>query len=175
MSIWIKFIWSIGLAFLALGILFLYKCDIIDNNILFSTMAVSISLYLGVVRINLDQDRIFKELFTDFNDRYSGKTNDLLNSLRKDSTLVISPEDRLMIVDYFNLCSEEYLWYKKGRIPYDVWKAWKSGILENLKISSVKNIFDDETNNDVKVNSFYGLVAELKRSNKISNHKDQSS
>ena len=175
MESWRKFIWSFGLALIAITIVVLYRNEVIDNNVLFAGLAVSISLYLGVVRIKVDHDRIFKELFTEFNNRYSYETNELLNKLRQNNSDDLSPEERLKIIDYFNLCSEEYLWYKKGRIPKDVWKAWKSGIIENLKISAVKKLYDEETDNPVKVNSFYGLVTELKRSNKISNHKDQSS
>jgi hypothetical protein len=42
--------------------------------------------------------------------------------------IVFTPNQRNLVIDYFNLCAEEFLWYKKNRIPNDVWSAWKSGI-----------------------------------------------
>ena len=31
-------------------------------------------------------------------------------------------------MDYLNLCSEEYLWRKKGFIDKNVWESWQDGI-----------------------------------------------
>jgi hypothetical protein len=55
------------------------------------------------------------------------------------------------------------LWYKKKRLPNDVWKAWKAGIIENLKINQIKDLFDSETKSDTGKDSYYGLVEELKK------------
>jgi hypothetical protein len=66
-----------------------------------------------------------------------------------------------LIIDYFNLCSEEFLWFKRGRIPNDVWNAWKNGILVNLEIVQVKMLFEEEVNSNSKSISYYGLAKEL--------------
>ena len=35
---------------------------------------------------------------------------------------------RYKLNDYFNLCAEEYYWYKKGRIDDTIWKSWQAGM-----------------------------------------------
>lgn len=66
-----------------------------------------------------------------------------------------------MIIDYFNMCAEQYLWYSKGLVSSQVWKAWKSGIIANLRIEIVNSYWlkeIDANNTDV---SYYGLVEEI--------------
>jgi hypothetical protein len=53
------------------------------------------------------------------------------------------------------------LWYKKNRIPNDVWNAWKSGIQENLKIKQISEVYQAETLTERKKKSYYGLVKQL--------------
>ena len=79
--------------------------------------------------------RLQKDLFGEFNKRY-----DVLNSYLEKITKYESLEDledkkpkkyeflRYKLNDYFNLCAEEFYWYKNGRIDYDLWKSWESGM-----------------------------------------------
>ncbi|TSA49204.1 MAG: hypothetical protein D4R43_04235 [Sphingobacteriales bacterium] len=59
------------------------------------------------------------------------------------------------------MCSEEYLWYDKGRIPKKVWRAWKNGMLSNLKIPQVLEIYIQEILIKESSESYYGLVKEF--------------
>jgi hypothetical protein len=47
-----------------------------------------------------------------------------------------------VIQDYLNLCAEEYFWFKKNRIPTEVWDSWLAGIYFYLK--------DTDSNNDIR-------------------------
>lgn len=120
-----------------------------------------ISFYFGLLKEKIENDKLFKELFSEFNARYNGKVNDLLNRLRDNTSAIINPKEEVLVIDYFNLCAEEYLWFKKGRIPKDVWDAWKAGILANIEIQQVKEIYLKEINTLTKQTSYYGLVKEL--------------
>jgi|SRR5690606_27777557 len=83
---------------------------------------------------NLANDKMMKELFSEFNKRYD-RLNGFLLSIQ-DMTI----EDfqgfkeskkfkiNYRVNDYFNLCSEEYFWYKKGRIDEEVWQSWSIGM-----------------------------------------------
>lgn len=42
-----------------------------------------------------------------------------------------------------------------------VWTAWKAGIVENLNIPQVKEIFLKETKTERQRKSFYGLCEEI--------------
>lgn len=66
----------------------------------------------------LEKNRFFLELFREFNQRYD-RMNDHLQTLRGASA-VLSAEDRALVIDYFNLCAEEYLFYRMGYIPKNV-------------------------------------------------------
>lgn len=139
----------------------LYK-EKIEGQIFAVIFASIVTAYYAFLKQKIENDRMFKDLFDSFNDKYNGTTNDIFNELRR------NPEKKIedickngenIVIDYFNLCAEEYLWYSKGRIPEKVWKAWKFGINQNLKLEQVKVIYKKEIDNSEE--SFYGLVKEL--------------
>jgi hypothetical protein len=141
----------------------LFYLKIFNGEIFTAIFASVVTAYYAYLKLKIENDKMFKDLFESFNNKYNGDTNDIFNELRK-----ISPETKIeevkengenIILDYFNLCAEEYLWYSKGRIPEKVWKAWKCGIIENINIPQVKELYKKEIKNGT--DSFYGLVEEL--------------
>lgn len=141
--------------------IFLYTLKVIDTNALIGTLVSIATLYFGALKLRIENDILFKELFLSFNERYSAETNDLFNELRQDPSRELKPAERNIVIDYFNLCAEEYLWKSKGRIPKDVWIAWRAGIVENLRIPQIKQVFQDETTSEAGKTSYYGLYKEL--------------
>ncbi|MDP1763816.1 MAG: hypothetical protein Q8L07_07990 [Sediminibacterium sp.] len=122
-----------------------------------------VAIYYGYLKQKIEDDKMFKELFESFNGKYNGETNDIFNELRRNPERKIAEMNKEnvenIIIDYFNLCAEEYLWYSKGRIPKKVWKAWKKGINDNIKLDQVKELYKKEIENSAV--SFYGLAQEL--------------
>lgn len=114
-----------------------------DEKILYSIIGSIIAAYFGWQKPSIENDRIFKDLFNEFNSKYDKDINNLFNKLRINEQEFDPINDTLLIIDYINLCSKEYLWYKKGRIPEDVWESWKNGMIANFKIKPVKNIYLD--------------------------------
>jgi hypothetical protein len=51
------------------------------------------------------------------------------------------------VIDYFNLCAEEYFWFKKGRIDEKIWKSWQAGMKAWYKHDSIKRLWKEETAN----------------------------
>jgi hypothetical protein len=150
-----------GLIYFAVCIL--YGIQTININLFIGLLGSIATIYFGILKLKVENDILFKELFKTFNDRYNSNMNDIINNLKIDSERKLDKSERNIIIDYFNLCAEEYLWYKKKRIPTDVWTAWKSGILENLKIKQVAELYKEETSTDNGKKSFYGLIEELKK------------
>lgn len=151
---------SINLVFLIISILshlfFNQKPEVIGV-----IMATGISISFGIRQYKIENDKIFKELFTEFNSKYDIKYNNILNKIDREinNNLSISiSENRDLIIDYLNFCSEEYLWYKKGRIPPIVWNSWKEGMLYFLNLPQIKEIVLEQSN---QKDSFYGLFEEL--------------
>lgn len=102
----------------------------------------------------LAETELFKDLFSSFNSRYDEMNGDLADILEKGGKA--SPEDRKKVVDYFNLCAEEYLFFKEGYIHPKAWMAWCRGMLSYLR----KHPFKDIWNQEVQTESFYGLTLE---------------
>jgi hypothetical protein len=85
----------------------------------------------------------------------------LINRIKLNPNVPLNDKEKIKIIDYLNLCSEEYLWWKKRRIPEDVWEAWKAGILENLSIPQINSVYKNEILTPNGKRSFYGLDKEL--------------
>lgn len=120
-----------------------------------SIVASSLGFCYFVQQQKLAETRLFFELFTSFNLRYDDM-NDQLGSIVTQSE-DISPEQRNLIVDYFNLCAEEYMFYKDGYISRDVWRSWCRGMSWYLR----RHPFKDVWNEEIKSDSFYGLSLEI--------------
>lgn len=159
--------------------------DACDIQIAAGILVAIITLYLGRVKQSIEDDKLFKELFIGFNARYDA-LNDRFTTLRHFDADAARPvelvckasqkgcdlqkSDEQLIIDYFNLCAEEYLWFKKGRIPKEVWQAWKAGIVDNIcSIPAVWDLYNKEIKSDSSKASYYGLVKELEE--KLKKHK----
>ena len=96
--------------------------------------------------------RFLKELLTEFNGRYNQLNNDLQFAIwRKEP---FTPEEDLNFIDYFNLCAEEWLFWKGGYIPHAVWNAWRNGMQQQYGTDPrVKKLWQQER----KSNSYYGF------------------
>jgi hypothetical protein len=102
----------------------------------------------------LAETQLFHQLFTAFNYRYNQLNGPLAIIASQEEA--ISPAQLGLIVDYFNLCAEEYLFYSEGYIHRDVWRSWCRGMAWYLK----RHPFRDVWNEEFKTESFYGLSLE---------------
>jgi len=111
------YIWYCTLAYISLVAMFL-TLQIPASPIIVSLTGIYLSLLFFFQKQRLEELRVFKELFTEFNSRYdrlNDKLVDIANGQLKDD------EIKKTLDDYFNLCSEEYLFYTKGLIVGDYW------------------------------------------------------
>ncbi|MFZ4799250.1 MAG: hypothetical protein ACOYMA_17255 [Bacteroidia bacterium] len=152
-----------GIAFIlivTLSILSVLK--IVNNGLFLGLIGLMATFYFGYLKNKIEDDKVFKELFDSFSERYDGKMNDLINELRTpNSDRLLSVIETNLVIDYFNLCAEEYLWRTKKRIPDEVWNAWKAGIVKNLEIPQIMNIYKSEMESENGRVSYYGLDKEL--------------
>ncbi|OJY92116.1 MAG: hypothetical protein BGP13_08085 [Sphingobacteriales bacterium 40-81] len=107
--------------------------------------------------------KMFKELFIAFNQRYDERFNNILNDIDAKTQLqeayILTESEKNLVVDYLNLCAEEYLWYKKQRIDKSAWLSWENGMIYYLKIRPIKEIVEREKK---QKDSYYGLFDKLK-------------
>ncbi len=101
--------------------------------------------------------QLFVSLFDKFNERYNN-LNEKLNAIVKhDQSLMLCKEEVDDLYDYFNLCAEEYLYYKAGYIDRNVWLAWVCGMAFFAKNSQIRSLWEEE----IKLGSYYGFTLEL--------------
>src|SRR5687768_17035765 len=79
-----------------------------------SVVAATLGFCYFVQQQKLAETTLFKQLFSEFNARYDGM-NEQLASIAKLGKQA-DENDKSAIVDYFNLCAEEFLFYKEGYI-----------------------------------------------------------
>ena len=117
------------------------------------TLAVAgLSLAHFVQKEQLQELVFFRELFREFNARYDRLNNDLQGLVNDEAHFASA--DRARVLDYFNLCSEEFFYYQQGIIPRDVWSAWCCGMLEYLADERIAALWDEEEGRG----SYYGLT-----------------
>jgi len=147
----------INIAFLILAISFYF---FVNQRIEITTaiIATGISISLGVSKLQIENDKIFKELFKEFNTKYDEKFNDMLNVIVKESSenenYKLNEKERELVIDYLNFSAEEYLWFTKNRIEKKVWNSWENGIIYYLNIKPINEVILKEK--ELK-NSYYGL------------------
>lgn len=119
----------------------------------FTIVGGGFSFIYFIQKQKLEETRLFKELFTEFNERYD-RLNKNLNSIAMgDEKSELSLKDINALYDYFNLCGEEYFFYKQGYIYPKVWKSWLNGMKYFYRNKRVKSIWDKE----LESNSYYGF------------------
>ena len=108
-------------------ILFWQRIDGIE--VLIGVYGATITAIFIVQRQQHEELRTFNELFKEFNSRYDA-VNERLNALvEKDVSQALDDGEIDLLNDYFNLCGEEYLYYRRGFIFHEVWMAWANGII----------------------------------------------
>ncbi|TYB79172.1 hypothetical protein [Bizionia myxarmorum] len=104
----------------------------------------------------LANDEMMKDLFTEFNIRYD-TINNKLDKISKTSVVIWEAQkdekEKALIygdvVDFFNICSEEYYWYKEGRLDAKIWKAWHKGMNDIYNRSKIiQHIWEQECKNE---------------------------
>jgi hypothetical protein len=110
------------------------------------------SIYF-VEKQKLEQMELFKELFTEFNRRYDDLNERLNQILDGDQEKGLSKDQASPLYDYFSLCGEEYLFYKRGFIYPEVWRAWCNGMKVLGKNKRIRELWLKE----LRTESYYGF------------------
>jgi hypothetical protein len=129
------------------------------------TGAIAALVHFLYAQHNHNTER-FIGLFRDFTARYDRLNNRLNAMILRDGVTLLSGEDKLLLYDYFNLCAEEYLYFKSGYIDIEVWQAWLRGMGYFASNSEIRRLWQGELDSD----SYYGfslaLIDEVCKSSK---------
>src|SRR3546814_10593333 len=88
---------------LSLFLVFLLRyCDTISDQALLGLIASIATIYFGILKQQIESDKLFKELFESFNERYDSSYNDIFNGLRNGKN-ELCRDHRLKVIDYFKI------------------------------------------------------------------------
>ncbi|MBP1167640.1 hypothetical protein JOE44_004524 [Chryseobacterium sp. PvR013] len=113
--------------------------------------------------LDLSREKMEKDLFTEFNKRYD-ELNDSLTllsnissteELKATESLIENKSMYNVLIDYFNLCAEQFYWKEKERISKEIWKSWNKGMKFYYDgYAVVRELWEEETK-DEKYESYY--------------------
>lgn len=167
MNVWLKrqifscHIVIVIVAFLLLAVGLIY-CWISDRRYNIAELVTAaggiVSFVFFVQKQQLDELRLFSELFQKFNKRYAAINEDMTRLVTvPDNSVLTKVEDDTLNV-YFNLCGEEYLYYKNGYVDPVVWTTWKNWMKHLLETNSrIQAKWQKEESTD----SYYGLTRKV--------------
>lgn len=110
---------------------------------------------------HLDQTRLFKELFVEFNRRYDRLNNDLNKIVGIQTEAQLTSGERNTVFDYFNLCAEEHLFNEAHYIDEKVWKAWRHGMAFFFNDPRIRELWNLECRSPNEHASYYGFEPSL--------------
>jgi len=131
----------------------------VDEKFVLALLGTVISIIYSFQAQRREEVRLFKDLFTDFNERYDRLNDEMNKILRLPSNEALSNGHLDTLNDYFNLCGEEYLFYQLGYIRPKAWEAWLAGMRFYYADERIKKIWDRELESD----SYYGFPVKLLR------------
>lgn len=100
----------------------------------------------------LEELRVFREIFKECNARYDAM-NEALAAIGQKEIADLTVEERSKVIDYLNLCGEEYLYFKRGYIEPSVWQAWNNGMKAVASAPSIRSVWNAEK----QTGSYYDL------------------
>jgi hypothetical protein len=122
-------------------------------QILVPAIGALFSAAYSIQKHQLEEDRLFRELFGEFNRRYDSLNKDMNRIHEENEGGQLGQEDTATLYKYFNLCAEEYLYYKRGYIYPEVWGAWENGMRWFCQNARIRELWSKE----LETNSYYGF------------------
>lgn len=117
-----------------------------------AVLASVVTLAFGMQKQKLSELELFRTLFKDFNARYE-VLDDKLREIGRHGEQQLSPDEVDVLISYFNLCAEEFLYYTQGYIHPQAWTSWRRGMEEFLSNPLVADLW----NKEAAKQSYYGL------------------
>lgn len=125
-----------------------------DWKVLLTVVGTLLSFVYFIQKQQLDEAKFSNELFIRFNQRYN-ELNEKLNHIleNKKGLKELESHEKDTLNDYFNLCGEEYLFYRRGYIYPEVWESWVAGMKTFHKNERIQKHWLEELGE----NSYYRL------------------
>lgn len=133
---------------------YLLKNPQVVVTLIIGVITLVISYWFNHNNLKIAHQKMEKDLFKEFNERYDELNDDLsklgtvenLNQLKEIKSENIANKSLYnVLIDYFNLCAEQHYWHKKERISKEIWDSWYSGMMFYYNsFPIVKEVWKDE-------------------------------
>lgn len=67
----------------------------------------------------------------------------------------LESKDESVLMDYFNLCSEQFVWRERSYVPDDVWVYWKKGMMAYWENPAIQAFWKKE----LETETYYGMTS----------------
>lgn len=124
----------------------------IGPEILVAALSGTFATAFFAYRAHADDAKFMRELLLHFNSRYDKLNDELQTMLNAPSGTPVEEFEKIIIIDYFNLCAEEWLFRRAGYVWDPVWESWENGMRQYATLDCVRNIWMEERQS----NSYYG-------------------
>ena len=155
-SFWRRYTAAALAGLVLVGLIIVIAAGLRDWAVIVSLAGVALSLIYFIQSQRLEETRLFKDLFSEFNLRYDKLNATPERAVGCHSEECLTDEMKEVLVDYFNLCAEEYLFYKLGYIREEAWQAWLEGMRYYYENPRIRELWNDE----LKQDSYYGFPKE---------------
>ena len=126
------------------------------STIMLGVIGICISYRFSRINKKREEDRFLKEIFLEYNSKYGRVNEHLKTATEKEDISQLNSKEINAIIDYFNICAEEYFWYSKGRINDErVWRAWKAGMKYWYKHNIIKEMWKREIQSKDGIITYY--------------------
>lgn len=121
-----------------------------------ATIATAIGALLSLAyflqKQKLEEMRLFRDIFKECNARYDAM-NESLTTIAERPTGSLNSQEMAQVIDYLNLCGEEFLYFKRGYVEPSVWQAWHNGMKAIVATPNIRSVWEREK----KTSSYYDL------------------
>ena len=122
-------------------------------ELLLSTIIAIASFGYFLYGQHLNETKLFKELFVEYNARYDRLNDELNRIVAGPEQVELSENERGLVFSFFNLCAEEYVFYRAGYIDEYVWQSWCRGMNVFFGHRRIRDLWDAEC----RTGSYYGF------------------
>jgi hypothetical protein len=133
---------------LSLVIYFAIWLGIGGNEIVaLATGVGAVTAFFGLLLAQrLKELEFFDRLFVRFTDKFS-EVNQTIDAIvrAEDKSLALTQSERDDLFEYFNLCGEEYFYFRQGSVPDEVWVTWKVGMKAIFADARVIRLWDSDS------------------------------
>jgi hypothetical protein len=145
----------VGLAVAVLAVAIALR-DRISSEWLLSVVGALAAFVYFLYQRHLEETKLFKELFVEFNARYDRLNSDLNRIREAPESKLLEAGDKRILSDYFNLCAEEFLFQEADYIDEKVWQSWLRGMAYYAGQPRILAVWREEVGQE----SYYGFRLE---------------